>query len=78
MEAYPEKFRDTKSLLIVTKPTGEVVQREVVMYWDSTLNTIGIRFIGDSPLKGYSFELAVTEIGRVMQEGRWTPTVMSA
>lgn len=68
---YPARYRAIDSNLFVTKPSGEVVARAARVYWDSKTNTIGILLIGDSPLKGFAFDVQLTEVNRVMEEGSW-------
>lgn len=71
MSQYPAKYRVIYGGLIVTKPTGEISTRETIIYWDSTNNTIGIHLIGDSAIKGYSFDVRMGEVNRAVQEGEW-------
>lgn len=63
------KYRVTRSTLIVTKPTGEVVERAVVLYYDKQLDTFGIMLIGESALKGYCFDVLQREFKRVRDSG---------
>jgi hypothetical protein len=55
--------------LIVTKPTGEIVERPVVLYYDRKVDTFGILFIGESPVKGYCFDILQREFKRVRDSG---------
>lgn len=64
-----ERYRLTQSTLIVTKPTGEVVQREVVLAYDVILDMIEVVFKGESILKGYSFGILQRECDRVKVAG---------
>jgi hypothetical protein len=73
-----ERYRIGKSILIVTKPTGEVVKREVELHFDTLLRTFGVRFVGESPLKGYCFELIENELERIRDLGQpieYLPTI---
>lgn len=55
--------------LVVTKPSGEILQKEVILYADPKNGTTGIKFVGDGPLNGYSFDLMNREIERVKTSG---------
>jgi len=64
------KYRVARSELIVTKPTGEVVRRPVLLFHDHELDTFGILLIGeDSALRGYSFEVLNREMARAKELG---------
>jgi hypothetical protein len=63
------KFRVTRSLMIVTKPDGTVVQRDVLVHFDEANQLFGIKIIGDSPLRGYTFELFQRELKRTRDSG---------
>lgn len=69
------RYRVTQSKLVVTKPTGEVSERPVVLSHDRKLNMFEITLIGDSPLKGYSFGVLQSEFKRVRDEGMPSPSV---
>lgn len=62
-------YRVVESTLIVTKPTGEVLERPVRLFYNEQLNTLGIVLLGDSPLKGYSFEILQREFKRARDVG---------
>ena len=72
---YPARYREIDSKLFVTKPSGEVVARDAKVYWDSRTNTIGILLIGDSPLKGFAFDVQLSEVNRTVEEGEWVESV---
>lgn len=63
------RYRITRSKLIVTKPDGQVVQREVMLHHDSKLDTFGITLVGESQLKGFTFEVTQGEFHRVRDAG---------
>lgn len=63
------KYRVTKSKLIVTKPDGSIVERDVILYHDRQLDTFGIMLIGESSLKGYCFDVPQREFKRVRDFG---------
>jgi hypothetical protein len=65
----PDEYKVTESTLIVTKPTGEVVERRVRLFYNAKLDTLGIVLLGDSPLKGYSFEVLQREFKRTRDTG---------
>ena len=64
-----DRFRVADSTLIVTKPSGEVVERPVRLYYDKQLDTFGIQLVGESQLKGYCFEVLQKEFRRVRDAG---------
>jgi hypothetical protein len=66
------RYRVITSALFVTKPDGTVVRRDTLLYYDTTTDTFGIRIIGDSPLKGYAFDVLQAEFRRARDAG--TPT----
>ena len=57
--------------LIVTKPTGEIVNREVVLTFDEESGLIEVVFIGESQLKGYRFGILEGEIDRIKRLGEY-------
>lgn len=63
------RYRVARSLMIVTKPDGTVVQRDVLIHFDTQDQLFGIKIIGDSPLKGYTFELFQRELKRTRDAG---------
>jgi hypothetical protein len=65
----PDGYRVAESTLIVTKPTGEVLERPVRLFYNEKLDTLGIVLLGDSPLKGYSFEIVQREFKRARDAG---------
>ncbi len=62
-------FKVTRTNLVITKPNGEMLKREVIMYADPKSGTIGIKFVGDSPIKGYQFDIMDSEIARARTSG---------
>jgi hypothetical protein len=62
-------YKVAESTLIVTKPSGEVLQRPVRLFYNGKLDTLGIVLLGDSPLKGYSFEILQREFRRARDAG---------
>jgi hypothetical protein len=69
------KFKVARSLMIVTKPDGTVVQKDVLVHFDEANQLFGIRIVGDSPLKGYVFELFQRELKRTRDAGTPMDTV---
>lgn len=63
------KFKVGRTFLVVTKPSGEMLKKEVILYADDQAQTIGIKFVGDGPLKGYAFDLMDIEIARIRTQG---------
>ena len=62
-------FKVGRTNLIITKPDGTMLQKEVILYADPKLSTVGVKFVGESPLKGYSFDLHDSEIERIRMSG---------
>ena len=62
-------FKVGRTWLVITKPDGTTLKKEVLLYADVSLGTTGAKFVGDSPLKGYSFDLYDREIERVKSSG---------
>lgn len=58
-----------RTMLIITKADGSMLEKEVILYADPKLKTVGVKFVGDSPLKGYSFDLRDREIERIRTAG---------
>ncbi len=55
--------------LIITKPDGSMLRKEVILYADPQSKTVGVKFVGESPLKGYAFDLMDVEIERIRSAG---------
>ena len=55
--------------LIITKPDGTMLKKEVILYADPKNKTVGVKFVGESPLKGYAFDLVDSEIHRIRTSG---------
>lgn len=55
--------------LAVTKPDATMLRKEVILYYDPKTKSVGVKFVGESPLKGYAFDLLVSEINRIMTQG---------
>lgn len=62
-------FRVARTNLAVTKPDQSMLRKEVILYYDAQTQSVGVKFVGESPLKGYAFDLLVSEINRVMTQG---------
>lgn len=46
-----------------------MLRKEVVLFYDARTQSIGVKFVGESPLKGYTFDLLIVEINRVVTQG---------
>lgn len=62
-------FQVARTNLAVTKPDKTMLRKEVILYYDAQTQSVGVKFVGESPLKGYAFDLLITEINRVMAQG---------
>lgn len=62
-------FQVGRTNLIITKPDGSMLRKEVILYADPGNKTVGVKFVGESPLKGYAFDLMDSEIHRIRVEG---------
>lgn len=65
------RMRYGRSVLIVTKPSGETVQKEVELYVDLQYGTVGVRFSDEGQLRGYSFDILSREIERIHRLGEF-------
>jgi len=62
-------FQVSRTNLAVTKPDQTMLRKEVILYFDAGTQSVGVKFVGDSPLKGYAFDLLISEINRVVVQG---------
>lgn len=62
-------FQVARTNLAVTKPDGTMLRKEVILYFDANTKSVGVKFVGESPLKGYAFDLLISEINRVVSQG---------
>ncbi len=62
-------FLVARTNLAVTKPDGTMLRKEVILFYDGGTQSAGVKFVGESPLKGYSFDLLISEINRVVAQG---------
>lgn len=62
-------FQVGRTNLIITKPDGSMLRKEVILYADPGNKTVGVKFVGESPLKGYAFDLMDSEIERIRTSG---------
>jgi hypothetical protein len=62
-------FQVARTNLAVTKPDQTMLKKEVILYYDAMTQSVGVKFVGESPLKGYAFDLLISEINRVVAEG---------
>lgn len=63
------RFNVARTYLAVTKPDGTMLRKEVILYHDPGTQSVGVKFVGESPLKGYAFDLLGSEIHRVQTQG---------
>ncbi len=63
------RFLVGRTNLIITKPDGSMLRKEVILYVDPKNGTTGVKFVGESPLKGYAFDLMDSEIQRIKTSG---------
>ena len=71
--SHPAKYRvvpEGTASLVVSYPNGTKEMKAVVLYWDSGLNTIGIKMC-DGPLAGFAFDIRVEDVQKVMLHGDW-------
>lgn len=62
-------FKVARTNLAVTKPDQTMLRKEVILFFDPKTQSVGVKFVGESPLKGYTFDLLITEINRVVASG---------
>ena len=63
------RFLVGRTNLIITKPDGSMLRKEVILYTDPKNGTVGVKFVGESPLKGYAFDLMDSEVQRIRTSG---------
>lgn len=62
-------FAVARTNLAVTKPDATMLRKEVILYYDASTQSVGVKFVGESPLKGYAIDILVSEINRVVTSG---------
>ncbi len=62
-------FAVGRTNLAITKPDQTMLRKEVILYYDPATQSVGVKFVGESPLKGYAFDLLVSEINRIVTGG---------
>jgi hypothetical protein len=62
-------FLVARTNLAVTKPDQTMLRKEVILFYDARTKSVGVKFVGESPLKGYTFDLMISEINRVAASG---------
>jgi len=62
-------YKVARTFLAITKPDGTMLRKEVILFADDATASVGVKFVGESPLKGYSFDLILSEIDRVRIHG---------
>lgn len=62
-------FQVARTNLAITKPDASMLKKEVILFFDASTQSVGVKFVGESPLKGYAFDLLISEINRVVSEG---------
>lgn len=62
-------FLVARTYLAITKPDGTMLRKEVILYYDGKTHSVGVKFVGESPLKGYAFDLLLSEVDRVRDSG---------
>lgn len=62
-------FQVARTNLAVTKPDQTMLRKEVILFYDARTQSVGVKFVGESPLKGYAFDLLLSEINRVIAQG---------
>lgn len=55
--------------MIVTPPGEAPTLRDVLIYHDRRTDSIGIRLVGESPLRGYMFEVLRAHFRAVIDSG---------
>ncbi len=62
-------FQVARTYLAVTKPDGTRLKKEESLDADQGMGSVGVKFVGESALKGYAFDLLLSEINRVQTHG---------
>lgn len=62
-------FKVGRTYIAVTRPDGTMLKKEVILYSDEKVGSVGVKFVGESPLKGYSIDVLSSEISRIKTQG---------
>lgn len=62
-------FRTGTTALVIEKPGGDVLRRDVLVDFNAELGVFEFVFIGETPLKGYRFSVLQTELKRIRDTG---------
>jgi hypothetical protein len=68
-------YRSSPAQVIITKPTGEVVARPILLFYDYSNDTVEIRIQGAHLYRGMCFGLRLKDITTVLQEGECSETL---
>lgn len=63
------RYRTRRAALIVTKPDGTVLRKEVVLYYDTACDTFGIYYIESGQLQDYAFDVLQRDLKLVRDQG---------
>jgi hypothetical protein len=63
--------REGLSPMLVERPSGDLVQVDIrLVYEDKAGGLFEVEILGDTPLKGYKFTVAQSELKKVRDTGR--------
>jgi hypothetical protein len=71
----PDKYRVIASTMFVTDPNGEMTERPALLFVCPAIvpgGTVGVKLVGDGPLKGYMIDVRLKEVDRCIQDGHAT------
>jgi hypothetical protein len=63
------RYRIARASIRIIDTSGEEIIRPVLLYFDAELGEFGGRFVGESKLKGYRFQLSQSSLKYVRDEG---------
>jgi hypothetical protein len=67
-----KNYKVIKSTMFVTDKDGEMTERPALLYVCPSIvpgGTVGVKLIGESPLKGYMIDVRLGEVNRCIASG---------
>jgi hypothetical protein len=74
----PAKYLVIDSSMYVTDPEGEMTERPALLFVCPAMTpggTVGVKLIGQGPLKGYMIDVRLDEVNRCISSGLATDQV---
>ena len=67
-----KNYKAVASVMFVTDPDGQMTERPTMLYVCPSMTkggTVGVKLVGDGPLKGYMIDLRLEEVNRCIASG---------